>query len=151
MLTSPGRERLWPDKAAMFLLRVAELGFHCPDSTGAAGANVSKQCPPPTLLGSALRTDGGALLLKLKRQWGSTVVAMTAREDVEVIIHTALGRDDHALVNRILRMMTPEAALLWLQGSEPFLGGARPADVLAIDGAGPLLDALGAIEQGGFA
>ncbi|MFF2246202.1 hypothetical protein ACFVTM_18730 [Arthrobacter sp. NPDC058130] len=76
---------------------------------------------------------------------------MTAIEDVEVIVNSALGRDDHALVSQMLSLMTPEAALLWLQGSEPFLGGARPMDVLALDGSGPLLDALGAIEQGGFA
>lgn len=76
---------------------------------------------------------------------------MTAMDDVEVIVNTALGRDGHALVNRMLSLMTPEAALLWLQGSEPFLGGARPVVVLALDGTGPLLDALGALEQGGFA
>jgi hypothetical protein len=72
-------------------------------------------------------------------------------DDVEVTVNTALGRVDPALVSRMLSLMTPEAALLWLQGSEPFLGGARPVDVLAIDGSVPLLDALGAIEQGGFA
>ncbi|CAH0274409.1 hypothetical protein SRABI83_03739 [Arthrobacter sp. Bi83] len=76
---------------------------------------------------------------------------MTAMEEVKVIVKTALGRDDRPLVNRMLSQMTPEAALLWLQGSEPFLGGARPVDVLALDGAGPLLDTLGALEQGGFA
>ncbi|MDQ0030907.1 hypothetical protein [Arthrobacter bambusae] len=62
---------------------------------------------------------------------------MTAVEDVEVAIDTALGQDDPALVARMLSLMTPEAALLWLQGSEPFLGGARPVDVLALDGSGP--------------
>lgn len=76
---------------------------------------------------------------------------MAAMDDVEVMVNTALGRDDQALVSRMLSLMTPEAAILWLQGSEPFLGGARPVDVLALDGAGPLLDALGALEQGGFA
>jgi hypothetical protein len=76
---------------------------------------------------------------------------MTAVEDVEVIVRSALGRDDHALVSRMLSLMTPEAALLWLQGSEPFFGGARPVNVLALDGTSPLLDALDAIEQGGFA
>jgi hypothetical protein len=78
-------------------------------------------------------------------------MTMTATEDVKVIVRSALGRDDPALVNRMLSLMTPEAAQLWLQGSEPFLGGARPMDVLAIDGSRALLDVLGAIEQGGFA
>ena len=76
---------------------------------------------------------------------------MTAMEDVEVIVHTALGRDDQALVSRMLSLMTPEAARQWLRGSEPFLGGARPVVVLSLDGSSPLLDALDAIEQGGFA
>jgi hypothetical protein len=76
---------------------------------------------------------------------------MTAMEDVDFIVNTALGRDDRALVSRMLSLMTPETAILWLQGSEPFLGGARPVDVLALDGRSPLLAALGAIEQGGFA
>ncbi|WP_459385246.1 hypothetical protein [Arthrobacter humicola] len=76
---------------------------------------------------------------------------MTAMEHVELTVKTALGRDDPALVRRILSLMTPKAALLWLQGSEPFLGGARPVDVLTLDGTGPLLQALGALEQGGFA
>ena len=47
--------------------------------------------------------------------------------------------------------MMPEAALLWLEGSNSFFGGARPIDVLAIDGPGPVLEALAAFEQGGFA
>ena len=86
----------------------------------------------------------------LKLHPGSTLVAMTAVEDVEVIVRGALGRDDHALVSRMLSLMTPEAARLWLKGSEPFLGGALPVVVLSLDGSGPLLDALGAVEQGGF-
>lgn len=51
---------------------------------------------------------------------------MTAMDDVEVIVNTALGRDDQPLVSRMLSLMTPEAALLWLRGSEPFLGGHGP-------------------------
>lgn len=72
-------------------------------------------------------------------------------EDVDAIVNTSLGRDDPALVSRVLSLMTPAAALLWLQGSESFLGGARPVDVLTLDGTGPLLQALGALEQGGYA
>lgn len=39
----------------------------------------------------------------------STLVAMTAMEDVEVVVRTTLGRDDPALVSRMLSLMTPEA------------------------------------------
>jgi hypothetical protein len=61
------------------------------------------------------------------------------------------GPGGRMVVSRLLSVMVPEAALLWLEGSEPFFGGARPIDVLAIDGPGPVLEALNAVEQGGFA
>jgi uncharacterized protein (DUF2384 family) len=43
--------------------------------------------------------------------------------------------DLHYVLSRILRIYRREAAALWLVGSEPLLGGARPIDVLAMEGA----------------
>jgi hypothetical protein len=39
----------------------------------------------------------------------------------------------------------------WLVGNEPFFGGARPIDVLASQGASPLIAALAAIEVTAYA
>ena len=42
-------------------------------------------------------------------------------------------------------------AAMWLVGSEPLLGGARPIDVLAQQGASPVIRAIDGISQGAFA
>ncbi|RNL51410.1 DUF2384 domain-containing protein [Arthrobacter oryzae] len=76
---------------------------------------------------------------------------MIGPDDVDAMVTRAAGPGGRAVVSRLLSLMGPEAALLWLQGSEPFFGGARPIDVLAIDGPAPVLEALNAFEQGGFA
>ncbi len=39
----------------------------------------------------------------------------------------------------------------WLVGNEPYLDNARPIDVLVSRGSGPLIDALEAIDSGGYA
>jgi uncharacterized protein (DUF2384 family) len=57
---------------------------------------------------------------------------------------------DDVLV-RALRVFQPQVAMDWLVGSEPFLNGARPIDVLVSRGAAPLLEALAAIEAMGYA
>lgn len=56
--------------------------------------------------------------------------------------------DVHDVLNRALQLFKPSTAAKWLVGSEPFLGGARPIDVLVIQGIVPVLEALGAIEDG---
>lgn len=76
---------------------------------------------------------------------------MTGPDDVNAMVSRAAGPDGRTVVQRLLSLMVPEAAVLWLQGSNSFFGGARPIDVLAIDGPGPVLDALDFVEQGGFA
>jgi len=59
--------------------------------------------------------------------------------------------DLHDVLTRILRVYGRESAALWLVGSEPLLGGARPIDVLALEGAAPVIRAIDGIAQGAFA
>jgi uncharacterized protein (DUF2384 family) len=59
--------------------------------------------------------------------------------------------DLHDILTRILRVYSQEAAALWLGGSEPLLGGACPIDVLALEGAAPVIRAIDGIAQGAYA
>jgi len=59
--------------------------------------------------------------------------------------------DLHDVLTRILRVYDPDTAALWLVGSEPLLGGARPIDVMAIEGASPVIRAIDGIAQGVYA
>lgn len=56
--------------------------------------------------------------------------------------------DLHDVLTRILRVYHREAAALWLVGSEPLLSGARPIDVLVLEGAAPVIRAIDGIAQG---
>jgi hypothetical protein len=56
-----------------------------------------------------------------------------------------------AFLATMLTVFTPEQAELWLAGSEPHLGGARPADVFRLRGLAGVLPALQAIEEGAYA
>lgn len=69
-------------------------------------------------------------------------------------ISQEMGRrivDLHDVLTRILRVYEPEMAAMWLSGSEPLLGGARPIDVMTIEGAAPVIRAIDGISQGAFA
>lgn len=69
-------------------------------------------------------------------------------------VSSEMGRrivDLHDVLTRILRVYPREAASLWLSGSEPLLGGARPIDVLVTEGAAPVIRAIDGIAQGAFA
>jgi uncharacterized protein (DUF2384 family) len=66
----------------------------------------------------------------------------------------AMGRrivDLHDVLTRILRVYGREAAAMWLVGSEPLLGGARPIDILVLEGAAPVIRAIDGISQGAYA
>ncbi len=70
------------------------------------------------------------------------------------LISAEMGRrivDLHDVLTRILRIYGHEAAAMWLTGSEPLLGGGRPIDVLALEGAAPVIRAIDGIAQGAFA
>jgi len=59
--------------------------------------------------------------------------------------------DLHDVLTRILRIYNRQAAAMWLIGSEPLLGGARPIDVLVTEGAAPVIRAIDGIAAGAFA
>jgi uncharacterized protein (DUF2384 family) len=69
-------------------------------------------------------------------------------------ISSEMGRrivDLHDVLTRILRVYGREAAAMWLVGSEPLLGGARPIDILVLEGAAPVIRAIDGIAQGAYA
>jgi uncharacterized protein (DUF2384 family) len=59
--------------------------------------------------------------------------------------------DLHDVFNRALQTLQPATVMTWLVGNEPFLNHRRPIDVLASDGAAPLIAALNALEAGAYA
>jgi uncharacterized protein (DUF2384 family) len=96
---------------------------------------------------AALGTNAAARVLGVDRaqvsRWGGTEA-----------IGAEMGRrivDLHDILTRILRVFEPEAAAMWLVGSEPLLGGARPIDVLVLEGAAPVVRAIDGIMQGAYA
>jgi uncharacterized protein (DUF2384 family) len=58
--------------------------------------------------------------------------------------------DLHDILTRILRVYNRETASMWLVGSEPLLGGARPIDILVLEGAAPVIRAIDGIAQGAY-
>ena len=96
----------------------------------------------------ALGTNAAARLLGADRAQVSRWTAETEQVGAE------MGRrivDLHDVLTRILRVYSREAAALWLVGSEPLLGGARPIDVLAIEGAAPVIRTIDGIAAGAYA
>lgn len=97
---------------------------------------------------TALGTNRAGRLLDADRAQVSRWTAGTEQISAE------MGRrivDLHDILTRVLRIYTPAAAALWLAGSEPLLGGARPIDVLALEGAVPVIRAIEGISQGAYA
>ena len=96
----------------------------------------------------ALGTNAAARLLDADRgqvsRWSSSKEAIGPEMGRRIV-------DLHDVLTRILRVYDPDVAALWLTGSEPLLGGARPIDVLALRGAAPVIRAIDGIEQGAFA
>lgn len=96
----------------------------------------------------ALGTNAAARLLGADRaqvsRWGSGTESIGAEMGRRIV-------DLHDVLTRILRAYNRDAAAMWLVGSEPLLGGARPIDVLAIEGAAPVIRAIDGIGQGAYA
>ena|SRR5207248_556982 len=96
----------------------------------------------------ALGTNAAARVLDADRaqvsRWGAGTEPVSAEMARRMV-------DLHDVLTRILRVYSRSAASLWLIGSEPLLGGARPIDVLAIEGASPVIRAIDGISQGAYA
>lgn len=96
----------------------------------------------------ALGTNAAARLLDADRaqvsRWGSGTEAIGQEMGRRIV-------DLHDVLTRILRVYGPETAAMWLSGSEPLLGGARPIDVLAMEGAAAVIRAIDGITQGAYA
>ena len=104
----------------------------------------------PLLAGliDALGTNATARLLGADRAQVSRWMGRTAPISAE------MGRrivDLHDVLSRILRVYNRDAAAMWLSGAEPLLAGARPIDVLVLEGAAPVIRAIDGIAQGAFA
>jgi hypothetical protein len=96
----------------------------------------------------ALGTNGTARLLGEDRARVSRW--MTRKESIS----EEMGRrivDLHDVLTNILRVYTPRLAGMWLLGSEPLLGGARPIGVLVMEGVAPVIRAIDGIDAGAFA
>ncbi|MFT4398407.1 antitoxin Xre/MbcA/ParS toxin-binding domain-containing protein [Gordonia lacunae] len=59
--------------------------------------------------------------------------------------------DLEAILARARLIWGPNAARIWLESPNAFLGGARPLDVLRLEGSAPVLQALDAETWGGAA
>ena len=97
---------------------------------------------------AALGNNAAARLLDADRsqvsRWSSGLEAIGYEMGRRIV-------DLHDVLTRILRVYSPDAAALWLVGSEPLLGGARPIDVLAMEGASSVIRAIDGIAEGAFA
>jgi uncharacterized protein (DUF2384 family) len=96
----------------------------------------------------ALGTNAAARLLGADRaqvsRWNSEIESIGSEMGRRIV-------DLHDVLTRILRVYGRDAAAMWLVGSEPLLGGARPIDVLALEGAAPVIRAIDGISEGAFA
>jgi uncharacterized protein (DUF2384 family) len=96
----------------------------------------------------ALGTNAAARLLGADRaqvsRWNARTEPVSAEMGRRIV-------DLHDVLTRILRLYDRDAAAMWLVGSEPLLGGARPIDVLVTEGAAPLIRTIDGIAQGAYA
>src|SRR5580698_8917284 len=96
----------------------------------------------------ALGTNAAARLLGADRaqvsRWNAGTEAVGQEMGRRIV-------DLHDVLTRILRIYGREAAAMWLVGSEPLLGGARPIDILVSEGAAPVIRAIDGISQGAYA
>lgn len=104
--------------------------------------------PLLTRIVDALGTNAAARLLGADRaqvsRWGAGTESIGGEMGRRIV-------DLHDVLTRILRIYNRDAAAMWLVGSEPLLAGARPIDVLAMEGAAPVIRAIDGIMQGAYA
>jgi uncharacterized protein (DUF2384 family) len=132
---APGRRKSWTPAAKVITLRPS------------ADALVDIR-PLLSRVVDALGTNAAARLLGADRaqvsRWRSGGEPVSAEMGRRIV-------DLHDVLTRILRVYNREAAAMWLTGSEPLLGGARPIDVLAMEGAAPVVRAIEGIAAGVYA
>ena len=96
----------------------------------------------------AVGTNAAGRLLGADRaqvsRWGGGAETISAEMGRRIV-------DLHDVLTRILRVYSRGAAAMWLVGSEPLLGGARPIDVLVTEGASPVIRAIDGISEGAYA
>jgi len=96
----------------------------------------------------AVGTNAAGRLLGADRaqvsRWGAGAETISAEMGRRIV-------DLHDVLTRILRVYSRGAAAMWLVGSEPLLGGARPIDVLVMEGASPVIRAIDGISEGAYA
>jgi hypothetical protein len=113
-----------------------------------AAESLTDVCPLLARIIEGLGTNAAARLLDADRgqvsRWGSGKEAVSAEMGRRIV-------DLHDVLTRILRVYSRGAASMWLIGSEPLLGGARPIDVLVTEGASPVIRAIDGISQGAYA
>ncbi|HTU81630.1 MAG TPA: hypothetical protein VMF61_05850 [Candidatus Acidoferrales bacterium] len=108
----------------------------------------------------ALRNVTG-LLERMVAAYGARSVARMLDVNAAMITRWRAGKpisapmarrviDLHDVLTRALQAFAPAVVAQWLVGSEPFLGGARPIDVLVTQGVVPVIEALAAIEDGAY-
>jgi uncharacterized protein (DUF2384 family) len=106
--------------------------------------------------------DARPLLVRMVAAYGHNAIARLLDVDAAMLTRWKSGGkishamsqrivDLHAVLARALQVFAPEVVTQWLVGREPFLNDARPIDVLAVRGAGPLIEALDGIASGGYA
>lgn len=113
-----------------------------------SGEALADVAPLLTRVVGALGTNAAARLLGADRSQVSRWVAGTES------IGGEMGRrivDLHDVLTRILRVYGRDAAAIWLVGSEPLLGGARPIDVLVTEGAATIIRAIDGLASGAYA
>jgi uncharacterized protein (DUF2384 family) len=114
------------------------------------------KAPPRTRRPRAL-SDVRPLLERLVASFGSnnlarligvgsgTIANWRARRRTIGPDHVQRLLDLHDVMTRALQVMDPAVIPDWFEGNEPFLHYARPIDVLALQGSGPLVAALRSI------
>jgi hypothetical protein len=137
MKTAPRRRTApsWSPMAGKVILR--------PSADGLADVR-----PLLSRIVEALGTNAAGRLLDADRaqisRWGAGTEPVSAEMARRIV-------DLHDILTRILRVYNRDTAALWLVGSEPLLDGARPIDVLALEGAAPVIRAIDGIAQGAHA
>lgn len=108
-------------------------------------------------------TEVRSLLERMVLAYSPATVAGILAVDKSAVSHWLRGKraisppmrvrviEAHDVLSRVHQVFNPTLAARWLVGHEPFLGGARPIDVLGQRGATPVIDALDAIASGGYA